>query len=329
MAQPGTPSNVYVQQGNGEVYLSFDIAAGATSYNILRSTDGVSFASIATPATNYYTDSSVVLNTLYYYQVKAVNADGSSVASSTQSIVPTATGAMSLGELRLAAQQRADRVNSNFVTLPEWNSYINQSAKELYDLLVTVYEDYYLASPITFITDGSTSFALPNGANYSGAPAFYKLWGVDCGLATSGNAWVTLRKFDAIERNKYVYPTITSSYAGVLNLRYRVAGSNLMFIPTPSSGQSIRLWYIPRLETLLSDSDILDGVSGWTEYVIIDAAIKALQKEESDVSVLFAQKAALIDRIQAAAMNRDAGAPDTISDTRNSNDGRGDGWGGF
>ena len=67
---------------------------------------------------------------------------------------------------------------------------------------------------------------------------------------------------------------------------------------------------------LLSDSDILDGVSGWTEYVIVDAAIKALLKEESDTTVLMAQKLALIKRIEETAMNRDAGQADTISNVR-------------
>ncbi len=321
MAVPSTPVNFYAQQGNGQVYLSYDLSAGATSYNILRSTDGITFASIATPVTNSYFDTSVTVGTQYYYQVAAVNSDGSSVFSFVQSVVPAATGDLSLGEIRLMAQQRADRVGSNFVTLPEWNSYINQSRFELYDLLVTLYEDYYLAPAVTFTTDGSDSYSLPNGTNYSGAKKFYKLWGVDCGLAPSGNAWVTLSKFDAIERNRYVFPNITSSFAGVFNMRYRVTDNDIRFIPTPASGQFIRIWYIPRLETLLADSAIMDGVSGWTEYIVVDAAIKALQKEESDVSVLLAQKQALIDRITVAGMNRDAGQPDTISDIRNQKNG--------
>jgi hypothetical protein len=233
---------------------------------------------------------------------------------------------MSLGQVRLLAQQRADRVNSNFVTKEEWNSYINQSYTELYDLLVTLYEDYYVAPPLTFQTDGSTSqYTLPNGSNFSGAPAFYKLLGVDCGLGANNNAWVTLHKFDFISRNRYVFPNVTSTFLGVFNLRYRVVGNTLFFIPTPSANQYIRLWYIPRVATLLKDSDMLQSISGWVEYVIVDAAIKCLQKEESDVTVLMAQKQMLIDRIQSSAMNRDAGQPDTISDVRTF----GERWGGY
>lgn len=311
MAAPATPTNVYLQQGNGEVYISADISAGATSYPVLRSTDGVTFSEIAAPSSPQYLDTSVTEDTLYYYQLSARNTDGDSSASSSQSIIPTATGVMSLGALRLLSQQTADRVNSNFVTLPEWNTYINQSYFELYDLLVTLFEDYYLASPYTFTTDGiNDGYALPSD--------FYKLMGVDCGQSENNNARITLHKYDFIERNRYIYPSVTNTFYGVFNLRYRVLGSKLHFIPIPSAGQVITMWYIPKLTQLLQDTDTVDGISGWTEYIVVDAAIKALEKEESDVSALLVRKQALLKRIEDSAMNRDAGQPDTISTTRGS-----------
>jgi hypothetical protein len=323
---PSIPQNLIAQQGNGQVYLSWDQVAGATSYPLQRSTDNVNFTAISpAPTTPQYLDTNVIVGTTYYYKVASDNGTTSSYTNSV-SVVPALTGQMSLGQVRLLAQQRADRVNSNFVTKEEWNSYINQSYAELYDLLVTLYEDYYVAAPLTFITDGSTNqYTLPNGSNFNGAPAFYKLLGADCGLGANGNAWVTLHKFEFISRNRYVFPNVTSTFLGVFNLRYRVVGNTLFFIPTPSANQYIRLWYIPRVNTLLKDSDMLESVSGWIEYVIVDAAIKCLQKEESDVSVLLAQKQMLIDRIQSSAMNRDAGQPDTISDIRSF----GERWGGY
>lgn len=316
MAIASLPPNFFAQQGNSSVSLTWDIVGGATSYSVQKSLDGVSYSSLATPTDNLYLDTAVTNGVLYYYKVASVNASGTSAYTAPQSVVPAPTGEMSLGELRLRSKQRADLVNSNAITTPEWNSYINQSYYELYDLLVTVYEDYYLAAPLFFTTDGSDRYALPNGTNYDAAPLFYKLMGVDLGLDSGTNAFVTLKKFDFIQRNRYVYPQITSTFLGVFNLRYRVMGSNIHFIPTPSAGQIVRMWYIPRVTALLQDTDICDGVSGWTEYIIVDAAIKAMQKEESDVSVLMAQKMALKARIEETAMNRDAGQGDTISSTR-------------
>lgn len=322
MAIPGIPSNFNVQQGNAQVLLTWNIQTGATSYSVQRSTDGVSYSVLTTPSVNYYNDSAVTVGTQYYYKVASVNSDGTSSYTNAQSAVPTNTADLSLGQIRLMAQQRCDMVNSNFITMPEWNTYINQSYFELYDLLITLYEDYYLASPYTITTDGLNSqFALPSD--------FYKLLGVDLGLAGSTNGFVTIKKFDFIARNRYVYPNITSTFLGVFNLAYRVMGSNIMFIPMPQAGQYIRIWYIPKLTQLLADTDIARGVSGWTEYLIVDAAIKAMQKEESDVQVLQAQKVALVKRIEDSAMNRDAGQPDTISDTRGMiGYGNGMGWDG-
>lgn len=328
MAIPAIPINLVAQQGNGQVLLTWDISAGATSYPVLRSIDNVTFTLHATVSVNQYVDTAVTTGTQYWYQVQATNTDGTSPATASVSAIPALTGDLSLGQIRLMSKQRADRVNSNFVTDAEWNSYITQSAFELYDMLVTLYEDYYVASPLVFSTDGSQwQYPLPDGSNYDGAPALYKLLGVDLGLDNSNNAWVTLKKFDFIQRNRYVYPNITSTFLGVFNLRYRIVGNTLYFIPVPSGNQVIRLWYVPKMTQPLLDTDILDGISGWTEYIIVDAAIKALQKEESDPSVLLLQKQALLDRINSSAMNRDAGQPDTISATRRWGDTNG-GYGG-
>lgn len=227
---------------------------------------------------------------------------------------------MTLAELRTAVRQRADMLNQSgdytnaFVTDSELNSYINQSYFELYDLMVSSYgENYFVAAPFYITTDGSNQFfSLPSD--------FYKALGVDIQVSSpvSNNAWWTLKEFTFAERNKYAVPN-TQLYFGITNLRYRIQGDQLWLNPLPQINQTIRLFYIPRMTTLVNDTDEVQGVSGWTEYIIIDAAIKCLQKEESDVSVLMAQKQAMLQRIEAMAQNRDAGMPSTVADAQSSN----------
>lgn len=319
MAAPSTPTNYFLQAGNNQVYLLWDLMSGATSYSVQRSTDGITFTTLAAPATPYYLDTSVVTQTIYYYQVASVNGSGTSPYTTSQSIIPVLQGQKTLQQIRLMAQQKADRVNSKFVTLPEWNSFINQAAFELYDLLMNVYEDYFVKAPFTFQTDGTTIQYNLNTL----IPDFFKLQGVDCGLGTTSNAWVTLKKFDFISRNRYVYPSITSTFLGVFNLRYRIMGgpypnpTTLMFIPTPSAGQFIRIWYYPRMLQLLQETDILDSMNGWDQYVIVRAAKYALDKEESDTGPLSEELLYLKGRIEESAPNRDIGQSDTISATRN------------
>jgi len=332
MGIPGIPQQFFVQTGNQQNLISWAQSPGATSYVIQRSQDNITYATVATisgsPLATSYLDTAVTLGTQYWYQVSASNTDGSSSYTIPQSCVPTPTAEWCLSQIRLAAMQRADRVNSNFVTLPEWTTYINQSLYELYDLLITTYEDYFVAQPIQFVCDGVTyQFTLPNGslsfelANNPTesiiAPPFYKLLGVDLALNNAVNAWVTVNKFNFIDRNRFVYPNTASTIYGVFNLQYRVMGNQLMFIPTPTAGQALRLWYIPRLPQLLQDTDTTTiGVSGWIEYAIVRAAKYALDKEESDTTVLTQELTYLKQRIEETAQSRDAGQPDKISDTR-------------
>lgn len=343
MAVLSVPQNFFVQSANAQILVSWDQVTGATAYIVQRSTDNITYATVSTAAPTQYLDTTALLGVMYYYQVAA--SDGTvpdqSPFTAPQSNIATTSGELTLGQLRLASQQRADRVNSQFVTNPEWNSYINQAMFQLYDLLVLAYEDYYMATPAQFQSQGSPNqtflYPLPdgklsfmNGVNGTPgyiAPPFYKLVAVDLGLNTANNAWVTVNKFNFADRNNFVYPNTSSTIYGVFNLQYRLIGSQIEFIPTPSAGQNIRIWYIPRLTMLLSDNDITNnGISGWLEYVILRAAILALTKEESDTSALVMQLADMEQRITNSAVNRDVGRADTISNTRTGN--WSDGYGG-
>lgn len=318
--------------------------SGATSYDIQRSLDGVNYTSLASvsgvPLATSYLDSAVTTATAYWYQVRATNGSGSSSYASAGPVVPALTSEMSLLQIRTMAKQKADRVNSNFVTTAEWNNFINLAMYELYDLLITADEEYFVATPAQFLVspvntqtylyplpDGVTSFinGITGNAGYV-APAFYKLKGVDLALNTAQNAWVTVNKFTFMDRNKFIYPNTSSTIYGVFNLQYRLLGNNIEFIPTPSANQYIRLWYIPRLTALLADTDVSStSISGWIDYVITRAAKYALDKEESDSSQMTMELVALKERIEGASANRDMGQPDRISDVRQGS--YGGGWG--
>lgn len=341
---PYQPQGLEAEQTDGNILLTWSGSLGAVSYQIQRSLDGVNFTNLATSLTNQYIDAYPGIGIQYYYQVAGVNLSGTGSYSSIVSMVAAPPGEMSLGELRLRSQQTADRVDSNFVEKPEWNAFLRIAQYELYDLLITAYEDYGIA-PFVFInTSGSVqNYNLPDGAtNYFGgvynnaslssgnpSPAFYKLVGVDLGVNTSNNAWVTLNRYDYIDRNAYVYPNSTSTIYGVYNMRYRVMGTTINFIPVPAGNQQIRLTYAPRLKGLLSDTDLTTvGNSGWLRYVIARAAKYALDKEEgSDTTKLDSELLFLKQRIEQSASNRDIGQPDTISETRKDSVYGGTGWG--
>lgn len=340
MAIPYQPQALTTEQADGNILLSWNASLNTLTYNIQRSTDGVNYTTLTSVGqVVQYVDQQPGVGVQFWYQIAAVNADGTSPYSVASSMIAAPPGEMSLYELRLRSQQTADRVKSGFVTTAEWNSMLRLSMYELYDLEITTFADYNIADPVFINTNGTTFlYELPSGVNYKGnilggltgtpASRLYKLSGIDLGVNTSNNAWVTVNSFDWIERNAYVYPNSTSTIYGVYNMRYRMMGTNLSIIPTPAGNQQLRLWYAPVLPALLKDTDLTTiGYSGWLRYVIVRAAKYALDKEESsDTSKLTEELVFLKKRIEESAASRDQGQADTISNTRRDPVFGGSGW---
>ena len=223
--------------------------------------------------------------------------------------------AITLAELKLQSREKADMVDSNFVTDSELTSYINSSIAELHDIMIQAYGEDYFINEVEFTTT-------PNQADYDFSTIipdndFYKMRGVDAKL--NGDDFFTLKPFNFNERNRFQHFGVWD-YLGITNVRYRILGSKLRFSPVPDAATLVRLWYIPIATKLVADTDSLDDLNQFAEYVLVDVAIKMLNKEESDVAVLMAQKGDLKRRIEEVAGNRDAGESHSISDIYIEND---------
>ena len=88
-----TPSAPSIANGNNQIVITWTGVTGATSYNIFRSSDAISYTNIRTGATGgTFTDAAAVNGTLYFYKIQAIFPGGNllSAASvpSTPGIVP-------------------------------------------------------------------------------------------------------------------------------------------------------------------------------------------------------------------------------------------------
>lgn len=222
---------------------------------------------------------------------------------------------VSLSDLQTAILQRCDiPATSNYVTSGELTSYINNSAAELYDALVTRYEDYAVIGPIQFtvtnVPDSGDAYTLPAD--------FYKLRGVDRQAFSAGGYWDTVRPYNFLERN--FYNTTTSLVAAPVQrfqTWYRIIGQELYLLPWTTVAGTYRFWYTPFLPPLVNAGDTLPAyLSGpaWHEYIITDCIIKIYTKQEDDPSPFMAQKEALLKRIYDVAVNRDEGDTDRVQD---------------
>ncbi len=91
IAGPPPPTGLMATSGNAQVPLNWAAAAGATGYNVKRSTaNGGPYIIIASPTSNNYTDATVLNGTTYYYVVSATNVLGESPDSAQVSVVPSA-----------------------------------------------------------------------------------------------------------------------------------------------------------------------------------------------------------------------------------------------
>lgn len=323
---PYIPQNIILQTGNGQNFLLWDLVVGATSYSIQRSTDGITFTTVGTSSLPQFLDAAPVIGTNYFYQVASVNISGTSpyAAPFPTSIVPCLPGQINLGYLRYMSQLRGDKLHSQYLTTDEWNWNINQSIYSLYDILVTKFgDDYFFAPPLIMNLTGLDFYPLPDGVLYSAAPAIYKLNGVDANIS-GGNSgpnagWIPLARFNWSDRDKYTaYPGQAGALNNVYQMSYREMGSNIWFIPA-NNNFTVRLNYVPIMKQLLQDTDMLPfSISGWSEYVINDAAMKAMIKEESleKWNALALANGQIIDRIETTAANRDVGQPNTVSNVR-------------
>ena len=349
------PQSLVATQASGQILLAWSGVSGATSYQVQRSVDGVNFSNLGTTTGQLpqYVDTAAI-GVMYWYQVQALPTSATPPSppanpfSNVVQMVAAPPSEMSQYEFILRALQTADRVNSPFFTPDELASFANLALTELYDILITAYEDMYSDQSVYILTNGTTmNYPLPDGVtNYKGgvwngttgapATAIYKLCGVDLCMNTynpnntQNNNWLTLNRFNFIDRNRNVYANSNSTPYAVRNMQYREMGANINFIPTPSGGQTVRLWYAAKLPGLLLPSDLTTlGYSGWLRYSIVRLAKYCLDKEEgTDTSKLDAELAYLKTRIEQAASNRDMGQADKISDTQRNNGNGWNGWGG-
>ncbi len=339
-----TPSGFQAVSAQSQVILSWNYAPAASTYYISRSTDNVTFASLAQTSSLTYVDTTGTAGTIYYYYVQA----GATIATVPYSSYPTSSasaiglnpGQTTAGNLILEAQQRCNKENSQFYTQQELISMCSQSYKELYGIIIQEYGcDYYIAPPVSYLTNGQTDptyqaqvFPLPSD--------FFKLMRCEVALNPSDtNSWITLRQFNSLQANLYNYPNVYTLY-GITNLRYRLWGTQLQIVPITTSGQTIRIWYSPKPNQLIYSTDTVDMIAGWEEYIVCDMCVKMLVKEESfeQAQAFEIQKQALLKRITDEAQNRNVGEPQTVTDSRIRNfawtdgacgDGGGFGGGGY
>jgi hypothetical protein len=178
------------------------------------------------------------------------------------------------------------------------DAWINEANQKLHGMLVDALGEEYVSSSASFTTSANTS-------DYAVPASFYKLYGVD--LDYHG-VMRSLKQYTRAERNTYreLHPEYLP--------RYSLVGTNIRLYPIPTAGLTGAILYAPEATTLVNSGDTVNYPNGWQRFIVIDAAIQALAKEESDVRTLVAERAAIIKEIEQTKEQRDLATPKRVVD---------------
>lgn len=213
--------------------------------------------------------------------------------------------AVSVTTLKTRSLERAHMENTGFISGAEHLSLINSEAAELYEEVVSRFEDEKTTS---------LQFTISTGNTYAPASTVFKVTGLDF---QDGSEWYEVPRFAFNERNRRAYNYGFRSR----EKKYRWVGNQIYMTPDGSALGTYRLWYIPAYVPLALDADAIDWPNGWEEFVIDGVAALLLRKEGSlDMAAACSQrKEALRARIRAMAANRDLANANKIIDVHQRN----------
>jgi hypothetical protein len=184
---------------------------------------------------------------------------------------------------------------------------IDRSYNKLYRAIATQYESF-------FDTEDTSKSLVINQRDYALAADLMHLKGVDIVI---GGERVTMRPYGFGERNdrsndpriyRVGYDRQSTSY------RYRTQANNLRIDPVPNSTEQLIMTYVPRPTRITTSGQTFDVLSGFDDFIIYDASVQVLMRQERDPSAMAALRQDALQAVIAAVSPRDIGDPTQVRD---------------
>lgn len=184
------------------------------------------------------------------------------------------------------ARSRADMVDSTFWTNVELMKVAEQKFKKFYLTAVSQHDEFFTAYGVI----GTVA-----GLNFTEVSIQSLLKPKLIRRQIDG---INVRKIDVLE----VPSLVGVTERGKPRYYYwRIDPSNeyprICFAPIPDAVYSLDFWYVPMSSLKALNSSLVQKtlylLAGWDEYLVVDLAIAMKDREESDCSVLMAEKAEL------------------------------------
>jgi hypothetical protein len=214
-------------------------------------------------------------------------------------------------EIEARVLYRADMVDSLFVTSTELTAIVNTAFTEFYLKFVSQFEDLCVVS-------APAPIALTSSTTLESVPVdFLKMKGIkirdEYFLTPVSNVMETESFRRGGTRSKPTHYWLSGSHDWSVSS----APAKLMPLPLPDASYTLDCYYVPNitLDSVESDSltyTVLSLGYGCDEYVVLTAAMKLKDKEESDCSVIMAERKMLWESIEKFLTPMDESMPKAV-----------------
>ncbi len=216
----------------------------------------------------------------------------------------THTVAQFLADMRQRTDNESTSALDRFPDL-ECIGYLNRAVSQFHRVMVESRGGNYKVSTATVSTVSGTSV-------YALDATFYRLLNVN---ATIDGHKQWLVPFDENER-----ATLSDTNVGWSGrpFRYSLVGSNIEFLPTPTSVYTVEVRFVPDPPTLVAGNSY-DCVNGDGLNFIVDTASKYMSDKDENFELsmsLQASAAALKEALTGSLPNRDQNFPPRIQNVR-------------
>lgn len=212
----------------------------------------------------------------------------------------------------LRARERVDMVGSSFISPTEEETYIETAWKEFVLRCLERHDDVFLARRFVTTTIGSELVELqafnPKDVMKVRAVQHY----------ANSTPQDFLRRLDVREEM-----LVSSGQRGKPTHYFAQTvqqfGPQLRVFPTPDQVYTLRVAYFPfqsLRDYLAGGSGNFYSLAGWDEYLVLSVGIKMRDKEESDCSVLMAEKDQMFDLMMKTLAPFDEGEPAAVVQQR-------------
>lgn len=217
---------------------------------------------------------------------------------------------VTLGDLATRVRYEADLVNNQFVTDTMLYQFISDSYTLLYNKLLRADPERYMREQFP---------TLDSEGEFEADSDYYGTINLDWSENSNDGVYVNVPRAWGVENNRYDHDITNSGVPSAWHPIYNTATPNtpkFRVLPKPDARYQIRHKYTVAPAVLSTSTDTIDGIAGWEEYIVIDAAIKCRIREETSTGALEQRLARFEEELDSMVDARNVAEVGHVIDSR-------------